>query len=248
MKISIITVSFNAADTISRTLASVRDQTYTNIEHVVIDGNSTDETLSIIKSYKHVNQFISETDNGMYNALNKGIKLASGDYVGILNADDILHSNDVIETLVHHIKESQKDLYYGDIRFTSTKNPNRTLRYYSSAKFHPSKFEKGYMPAHPSVYIKNSLFDELGLYKEDYEIAADYELLIRYLYTNKVSYQYIPLLMVDMQPGGRSNTSWKSRYTLNKEIVRGCRENGISTNMAKLSMKYFRKIFEYMPR
>ena len=247
MKISIITVSFNAAKTISRTLQSIADQTYADIEHIVVDGKSTDDTMEIVQTYPHIAHCISGQDKGMYDAINKGIKLATGEYVGILNSDDWLNNELVIENLVQEIKKDQKDVYFGDIRFVKSRNSDKTLRYYSSAKFHPSRFANGYMPAHPSCYIKRSLFNELGGYKTDYHIAADYELLIRYLHTGGLSYRYLPMLMVDMLSGGRSNSSLQSRYILNKEIVRGCRENGISTNMIKLSLKYFKKVFEYLP-
>jgi len=247
MKITLLTVAYNAEKTITRTLVSVANQTYPDIEHIIVDGKSTDHTVTIVRSFPHVAKYISEPDQGMYDALNKGIGLATGDYIGTLNADDQLSDSQVIAKIVNEIKTDAKDVYFGDIRFVKTDNPAKTLRYYSSANFHPSKFAKGYMPAHPSVYIKRTLFAKYGLYKTDYSIAADYELLIRFLHNAGVSYRYLPLLIVDMLPGGRSNKSAWSRYLLNKEIVRGCQENGIKTNMLTLSFKYFRKIFEYFP-
>lgn len=246
MKISIITVCFNSEKTIADTLESVAKQTHDDIEHIVVDGGSSDNTLSIVQGFPHISNVISESDDGMYDALNKGINLATGDYIGTLNSDDQLNNSFVIENLVNEITKDSLDIYFGDVRFIKS-GKAKTLRYYSSSNFRPSKFAWGYMPAHPSVYIRRELFDEFGHYKTDYEIAADYELLIRFLHTAKASYRYLPELMVDMEPGGRSNASIKSRYVLNQEIVRGCRENGISTNMAKLSLKYFRKVFEYLP-
>jgi glycosyltransferase involved in cell wall biosynthesis len=247
LKISIITVTYNSASTIAETLHSVADQHYPDIEHIVIDGASKDNTLEIVKRFVHVSKVISEPDKGMYDALNKGIRLATGDYVGILNSDDALHNSSTITDLVKEIQKDRKDAYFADIRFIKPKNRAATLRYYSSAHFHPKKFEYGYMPAHPSFYMKRALFEKHGLYETNYTIAADYELLIRYLYTHQVSYRYLPLLMVDMLPGGLSNNSLFSRYLLNREIVMACATHGIKTNIFKLSLKYFKKVFEYFP-
>ncbi|XOV91141.1 MAG: glycosyltransferase family 2 protein [Bacteroidota bacterium] len=252
MKISIVTVTYNSANTLQGTLDSVNSQTYPNIEHILIDGASTDGTVDLIKKstarsddsqtgYK----WISEPDQGMYDALNKGIAMVSGDIIGILNSDDRFHDETILEQVAQAFEDPEVDAIYGDIRFVQPGNPEKTQRYYSSKHWNPEKFAWGYMPAHPSVYIRKKFYDQLGTFKTDYTIAADYELLIRFLYTHQLRTRYLPLLMVDMLPGGLSNQSWKSRWLLNKEIVRGCRENGIRTNMIKLSFKYFRKVFEY---
>lgn len=247
LKISIITVTYNSASTVSETLKSVAQQDYSNIEHIIVDGSSSDRTLAIVHDFSHISHVLSEPDKGMYDALNKGINLATGDYLGILNSDDTLHKSSTITDLVREIKKDRKDAYFADIRFIKPKNREATLRYYSSAHFHPKKFEFGYMPAHPSFYMKRELFQKHGLYETNYTIAADYELLIRYLFTHQVSYRYLHLLMVDMLPGGLSNNSFFSRYLLNKEIVIACAAHGIKTNIFKLSLKYFKKVFEYLP-
>ena len=140
------------------------------------------------------------------------------------------------------------DAIFGDIRFVAPKDRNKTTRYYSSARFNPSKFEWGYMPAHPSFYCRKEVYEQYGNFQIDYKIAADYEWLTRVLYKYKISYQYLPLLTVDMLPGGLSNGTLKRRWVLNKEIIRACDENGIKTNMLKLSLKYFRKVFEYLKK
>lgn len=247
MRISLITVAFNAEKTIEATLKSVASQTYTDLEHIVIDGASKDRTMKIVRNFPHVTKIVSEQDRGMYDALNKGLKLATGEYIGTLNADDKLHDDSVIQSLASEIKSDQQDVYFGDIRFVKKNDPSKTLRYYSSAKWHPSRFARGYMPAHPSCFVKRELFGKFGNYQTDYQIAADYELLIRFLHTHKASYRYLPILFTDMLPGGKSNHSFRSRYVLNKEIVRGCRENGIDTSLVRLSLKYFHKVFEYLP-
>jgi glycosyltransferase involved in cell wall biosynthesis len=246
MKISIITVTYNSARTIAETLQSVADQDCADIEHIVIDGASEDNTLEIVKRFAHVSKVISEPDRGMYDALNKGLSLASGDYIGVLNSDDTLADDQVIQKLVTAITQEQKDMYYGDVRFVTAHQSTKTIRYYSSKRFHPGRFEWGFMPAHPSCYIKKEIFDQFGGFQIDYTIAADYELLTRFLYKHKITYHYIPMVFVNMLPGGVSNESWRSRLLLNQEIIRACAENGIRTNLAKLSLKYFQKVFEYL--
>ncbi|MEQ8688297.1 MAG: glycosyltransferase family 2 protein [Imperialibacter sp.] len=247
MKITIVTVSYNSAATIERTLQSVASQTYGDIEHLIIDGASKDDTLKIVKRFPHVSQVVSEKDEGMYDAINKGLNMASGDVVGILNSDDALNGPTVISQVMQAFEnDNELGMIYGDIRFVPPQNLDKTVRYYSSAHFHPGKFEWGFMPAHPSCYIKRGAYEKYGNFQIDYHIAADYELLTRFMYKHQIKAKYLPLLMVDMLTGGRSNETLKSRWVLNEEIVRGCAENGISTNMLKLSLKYFRKVFEFM--
>lgn len=244
--VSIITVTFNSAATVGDTLQSVALQNHSNIEHIIIDGASKDHTLEVVKQYSHVAQVISEPDKGMYDGLNKGIALASGEIIGILNSDDVLHDTTIISKIVDAFEQdSSLESVFADIRFVSPKDRSKTTRYYSSARFDPSKFEWGYMPAHPSFYCRKSVYKQYGTFQIDYQIAADYEWLTRVLYKHQISYQYLPLLTVDMLPGGLSNGTLERRWRLNKEIIRACAENGIKTNMFKLSLKYFRKIFEY---
>ena len=248
MTISLITVCFNSETCIRSTIESILFQTYSNIEYIVIDGGSLDSTVDIIKEYEQ--QFdgrmhwISEPDNGLYDAMNKGIKMATGDVVGILNSDDFYKDSNVIERIANLFMESDVDSCFADMRYVNPNNLGKTVRYYSSAKFHPKKFRLGFMPGHSTFFVRKKYFNEIGYYKTDYQIAADYELLIRFLYTNKLNYQYIPMDMVIMRIGGKSTQSLKSNYILNKEIIRACKENGIYTNLFILSLKYFRKIFE----
>lgn len=246
MKISIITVTYNSASTLKDTIKSVQQQDYANIEHIIIDGNSKDDTLDIIRSYPHITNWISEKDKGLYDAINKGIKRATGDIIGILNSDDFFPSNKVVSDIAAQFEDPEVDAVIGDIAFVKPENLEKIVRHYSSAKFHPKKFAAGYMPAHPSFYVRKKFYDTYGLYKLDYKIAADYELLIRFMHTKGIRFRYIPEILVYMRTGGVSNQSAMSRYVLNKEIVRACDENGIKTNMARLSMKYFNKIFEYI--
>ncbi|HEX6181584.1 MAG TPA: glycosyltransferase family 2 protein [Chitinophagaceae bacterium] len=246
MKVSIITVTYNSAATLRDTLESVKKQDYPYIEHILVDGGSKDGTVSIIRAYPHVAKYVSEKDEGLYDAINKGILMSTGDVVGILNSDDFFPNNLVISRMVEKLKENNADALYGDIAFVRPSNLQRVIRLYSGKKFHPRKFAYGYMPPHPSVYIKRKFYEQYGLYKLDYEIAADYELLIRFLHGKGLTCVYNPETMVYMRTGGVSNKNIMSRYTLNKEIVKACRENGIKTNMLKLSLKYFSKIFEFI--
>jgi glycosyltransferase involved in cell wall biosynthesis len=246
MKISIITVTYNSAATLSDTLQSVRSQDYPDIEHILVDGGSTDGTVELIRKAPHVHNWVSEKDRGLYDAINKGIRMATGDIVGILNSDDFFPGNHIVSKIAAAFQGKDLEAVYGDIAFVRPDNLEKIVRLYSSRKFNPGRFAYGYMPAHPSFYVKRDAYLRLGLYKEDYKIAADYELLMRFLYRHRLRYAYIPEVLVHMRTGGVSNRNILSRYTLNREIIRACRENGVNTNMAILSFKYLNKVFEYI--
>lgn len=243
MKISIITATYNSAYTLANCISSINNQTFAFIEHIIIDGSSTDNTLEIIKNTPNrITKIVSEPDKGIYDAMNKGIQLATGDVIGVLNSDDFFTSNDVIEKIVTAFESNDIDVAYGDICFVKPKDLSKKVRYYSAKWFTPSLFRFGFMPPHPSVYVRRECYEEFGLYKIDYKIAADYELLIRFLKVNKLKTSYLNFCVVTMRTGGDSTRNWKSNWILNKEIVRGCRENGIYTNMLILSLKYAVKI------
>ena len=245
MKISIITATYNSSAYIADCVKSVHDQTYHDIEHIIVDGASKDNTLEIVNGIPNrVGKIISEPDKGIYDAMNKGIHTATGDVIGILNSDDFFTSNDVIQTVVDTFKNNDIDALYGDVHFVSPDNLSKSVRYYSSSVFKPSLFRFGFMPAHPSFYMKKECYDKYGLYALDYKIASDYDLLIRYLYKEKIKYKYIKKDFVTMRTGGVSTENFNSRVTLNKEIVRACRKYGIYTNLFMMSLKYLYKIFE----
>lgn len=249
MKVSIITVAFNAEATIRDTIESVLAQDYPDIEHIIIDGVSKDHTAEIVRSYGDcIAKFVSEPDRGMYDGMNKGIKLATGDVIAILNADDFYVNSQVVSTIVEHFHKYQVDAVFGDLVYVKNDDLNKVVRYYSSASFHPSKFAYGWMPAHPTFVVKRSAFDRYGFFKTDYKIAADYELLIRFLAVQQMSYHYIPQVLVKMRTGGASTANLSSNWILNREIVRGCLENGIQTNMTKVLSKYFVKVFQLVAR
>ena len=248
MKISLITVTFNSDLTLRDTIQSILNQTFSDIEYIIIDGLSKDNTVDIIRKYEPQFQgrfkWISERDNGLYDAMNKGIRMSTGDIVGIINSDDFYHRRDIISRVAEAFKNEETQAVYGDVRFVNPDNLNRTVRYYSSRNFSPNRFRYGFMPAHPTFFTYRRYFEEFGFYKIDYHIAADYELLIRFLYTHRLKAKYLSLDFMKMRTGGASTASIKSNILLNKEIVRACSENGIWTCMPLLFLKYFIKVFE----
>ena len=247
MKVSIITVCYNSVDTIEDTILSVRSQSYPHIEHIVVDGGSRDGTIDVIRKYDNqITRWISEPDKGIYDAMNKGIELASGEVIGTLNADDFYYSPEVISEVVQILQSHAVEIVFGDVVFVDPKNLNRVTRTYSAKNWRPEKFAWGFMPPHPSCFVKRSCFHRYGMFKTDYEIASDYELLIRFLLVNRIPYHYLPLKMVKMRTGGVSTRNLNSNIILNNEIIRGCRENGIKTSYWKVYSKYFRKVFELM--
>lgn len=245
MKISIITATYNSAAHIADCVKSVNDQTYDDIEHIIIDGASSDDTLEIIKSIPNrVAKIVSEPDKGIYDAMNKGIKAATGDVIGILNSDDFFTSDDVISAIFFAFENNDIDAVYGDVHYVNPENLNKCVRYYSSAVFKPSLFKFGLMPAHPSFYVKRSCYEKYGVYSLDYKIASDFDLLIRFLYTHKIKYRYLKKDFVTMRTGGESTKNLNNRMLLNKEDLKACRKYGITTNMFMIMFKYVYKIFE----
>jgi len=245
MKVTIITVCYNSAAHIEDAINSVLEQDYADIEHIVIDGNSNDGTQRILEKYNDkLAHWTSEPDHGIYDAMNKGIKKATGDVIGILNSDDFYFDNQVISKVAKAFSDHSTEAVFGDLIFVDPKDINRTVRTYSSKNWHPDKFARGYMPAHPTFFVKKEFYEKHGLFETDYEIAADYEMLIRLLYVYQLKYTYLPIKMVKMRKGGVSSNGIKSNIILNNEIIRACRKHGIKTNALKIYPKYFRKVFE----
>lgn len=245
MKVSIITVVRNNQATIAQSIDSVLSQDYPDIEYIAIDGNSTDCTTAIAQSYgKKITQLVSEPDLGMYDAMNKGLNLATGDIVGFLNSDDFYANSSVISHIVRQFYQQQVDLVFGDIVFVHPHNSQKVIRYYSSANFHPELFRWGWMPAHPSCFIKRRVYQEYGSFSTDYQLAADYELLLRFMAIHRLSYSYLPQVLVKMRPSGASNRNLACRWISNLEVLKACREHGISTNFFQLLARYPAKILE----
>lgn len=247
--ISIITATYNSAETINDTIKSVLCQTNKDFEYIIVDGGSTDETIDIVKSYESEFsgrlKWVSEKDKGIYDAMNKGIKMASGDIIGILNSDDYYTSDDILQTIADAFKCQNVDAIYGDIHFIKDGVPDKCVRYYSSRLFSPFWLRFGFMPAHPSFYCKREVFDKSGLYRLDYKIGSDYEMMVRTFRKHKISSRYVPKDFVTMRTGGASNSNLQSRLTLIKEDVKACRDNGIYTNELFICLKFLYKIFEF---
>lgn len=247
--ISIITATFNSAKTLKDTIQSVLRQTNKDFEYLIIDGGSTDETIDIVKSYESEFsgrlKWVSEKDQGIYDAMNKGIKMASGDVVGILNSDDYFTSDDILQTVDNAFKSHEIDAIYGDIHFIRDGAPDKCVRYYSSRMFSPFWLRFGFMPAHPSFYCKREVFEKAGLYSLDYKIGADYEMMVRLFKRHKIKSLYANKDFVTMRTGGASNNNVRSRLTLIEEDVKACRVNGLYTNRFFIMLKFLYKIFEF---
>lgn len=245
--VSIITVCQNASDTIRDTILSVASQDYERVEHIIVDGASRDGTKEIISSLRdHVDVLVSEPDEGLYDALNKGIAMARGAVVGILNADDVYEDETSLRRLVRGLQNADADAVFADLVVTKRHDTRSVLRRYSSRYFAPGRLRFGWMPAHPTLLVRRDVLDEVGLYSLDYEIAADYEMVIRLFAVRRASYSYLPRVVVRMRSGGTSSSSWRRRLLLNQEIVRACRSHGISTSLPLVLAKAPLKMLEYV--
>jgi len=242
-KISIITITYNSEKTLDDTIKSVLSQNYKNIEYIIVDGNSKDSTIDIVKSYgDKISKFVSEKDSGIYDAMNKGLRLATGDVVGILNSDDFYSDENVIQKIVTVFEENPVDSVFADLIYVKPNDLTTTTRYYDSSYFSPGKFKYGWMPAHPTFFVKRRIYQQYGLFDTTYKIAADYELLTRFLGRYHISYFYIKEALVTMRLGGISTRNLKSNFILNHEIIRACKENGIYTNWLMVLSKYPQKL------
>ena len=249
MKISIITVCFNSEDTIRDTIESVLSQTHPDIEYIIVDGASSDNTLSIIQEYQdQISKVVSEPDKGIYDAMNKGIQLATGHFVGILNSDDVFFDQDTIKGLVDFFRSNPElDGAYADLVYVQRDRLDKVSRYYTSRNFHPWQIRFGLIFPHPTLYVKPELFRKLGYYRLDYRVAADFEMMAR-LITNGVNLARNPLVMVKMREGGISSTGFKWRVHQNFEIVRACKTNGIYTNIFMVMLKIPFKLASYFKK
>ncbi|MCF0182870.1 MAG: glycosyltransferase, partial [Bacteroidaceae bacterium] len=229
MKISVITAVYNRESTIETALRSVLSQTYKDIEYIIVDGLSTDGTMDIVRRYETLFEgrmrIVSERDKGMYDAMNKGIAMATGDVVGILNSDDFLTADDVIERVAENIEGV--DAVYGDVHFIDGDDPDVCVRYYSSRMFRPWMLRFGFMPAHPSFYARREVYEKFGGYALDYKIAADFDLMVRFFCNNRISSRYVDKDFVTMRIGGVSTRNLKNRWVLSQEDLLACRRNGV---------------------
>lgn len=243
LKVSIITVSFNSCNTIKKTFESVKNQNYNDIELIVVDGGSTDSTISVIEEYKFcIDKFISEPDHGIYDAMNKGILMSTGDLIGILNSDDFLINDSVITKVVKYHKNNNVDISLGNI--VQFKN-NISKRTYSSRKWTPKRLKLGLMPPHPSMFVKKDIYDRYGLYKLNYKIASDYEIMIRFFLRYGISWGYSGVTTTKMLMGGVSSSGVKSYKQITKDIYQGFSENNINFCRFSVQFRLIYKLFEF---
>ncbi len=245
MKISIITIAFNSEETIEDTIKSVVAQDYKDVEYIIIDGGSTDGTLQIVDKYKdNIAKVISEPDKGIYDAMNKGVRASMGELVGILNSDDFYASNTVLSEIADAIGD--KDAIYADLVYVDRENTEKVVRYWKAGAYKEDCFFKGWMPPHPTFFIRKRLYDKYGDYNLKLKSAADYELMLRMLHKHKISVTYLPKVITKMRVGGQSNVTLKNRLKANKEDRMAWELNGLEPKFYSLYLKPARKITQFL--
>ena len=242
-KISIITISYNAEVTIEKTLKSIKSQSYDNIEHIIVDGGSKDNTLEICNSYPHVSKIISEPDKGVYDAFNKGIKSATGDVIGFLNADDTFYNENSIQDIVDAFSNNETDIVYGNLNYVNEES--KVIRNWISRPYEKGLLKKAWKIAHPSFYCKKEVYDRLGGYNDSFKIAGDFELCLRFLEINQVPSFYLNKKLVKMLVGGISNSGLKSKWIIFKEDLRAFKINNISVNPVLFFLYKLKKIKQF---
>ncbi len=248
MKVSIITVAYNAEATIGDALRSVASQSHPDIEHIVIDGASSDGTMAIVEQYRsRLTHVISESDRGIYDAMNKGLRLATGDIIGFLNSDDYYAHDRVIETVTRAFSVEDVEAVFADVQFVDSRAPSKVIRRYSSRWFRPDRIGWGWMPAHPTLFFRHTVYQRSGLFRTDFRIAGDFEFIARVFSGQSVHYRYIPEPQVVMRTGGVSTSGLSGTILLNREVLRACRLNGIPSNYLKIGSKYLLKLLEFAP-
>jgi glycosyltransferase involved in cell wall biosynthesis len=245
MKVSIITATYNSERTIKDTLASVKQQTYKDVEHIIIDGDSKDRTIKLLDLYGHQGPVLSEADNGIYDAMNKGVAMADGDIVGILNSDDFYSDNKVIEKVVKAFEIFDCDAVYGDLVYIDCKQTNKIVRKWVAGNYDKKLFYKGWMPPHPTVFIKKEVYEKYGSFNLKFKSSSDYELLLRLMVLNNIKVRYIPHVLVHMRTGGQSTKSLSNRLAAHKEDYLAWLSNGISPKWYTLAMKPLSKLKQF---
>ena len=251
MKISIVTATYNSASFINDCLDSIKLQNYKNIEHIIVDGASTDETLLLLKSKRNqLKKLISEPDMGIYDAMNKGIKIASGDIIGLLNSDDFYANNTVISKVVREFeRDSLLDACYSDLIYVDQFKISKIVRYVKSREFNIGLFSKGWCPPHPTFFVRRSVYERLGIFDLNYHIASDVDLMMRFLEKHKIKSKYIPEVWVKMRMGGTTNKNLKNILLQNKEIIHSLNKNNLSVNLLKfIVFKIISRIFQYFKK
>lgn len=249
MKVSIITIAYNSAETIEDTIQSVAAQSYPDIEYIVIDGASKDETMDIVNRHRDaIATVVSEPDKGIYDAMNKGVERATGDVVGILNSDDFYADADVISDVVAHFKSTGSDGVYADLVYVDRDDPEKVVRYWKSKPYASGLFRKGWMPAHPTFFVRKHCYDNFGHYDTRLRSAADYELMLRFIERHKISVSYLNRTITKMRVGGQSNVSMKNRIRANQEDREAWRMNNLTPAWYTLYLKPISKIGQFLKR
>jgi glycosyltransferase len=246
MKVSIITATYNSAATVCDTLASVQRQTYPHIEHIIIDGESKDDTLQLIKNAGHTGPLISEKDKGLYDAMNKGIKQTQGEIVAILNSDDLYAHENVIKNIVEVFEQTGCEAVYGDLIFVHPEKPDKVLRKWVAGGYDRNLFLRGWMPPHPAFFVKREVYDRLGVFNIVLKSSADYELLLRFMYLHEIKVAYLPDVLVRMRSGGHSNRSLMNRLRAHKEDYLAWDMNHLQPRWYTLMLKPVRKIKQFL--
>ena len=248
MKISIITATFNSGKTVRDTFVSVLNQTYDNYELIVVDGGSKDDTLEIIRHYEPIfkgrMKWISEPDRGIYDAMNKGIAMATGDVVGILNSDDFYSSNGILRMVASSMRNKNIDAVYGDVHYVHDNDLGKCVRYYSSRAFHRVWMRFGFMPAHPSFYCRREVYEKYGTFDLSYKVAADFECLLRLIFLHRIRTMYLPLDFVTMRTGGASTQGFASHKQIMSDHQLAFKKNGVYSNVFMECLRYVYKIYE----
>jgi glycosyltransferase len=245
LKLSIITAVYNSKDTIEDCLKSVASQTYKDVEHIIIDGGSTDGTMEVIENNKYKiinNKLLSEPDEGIYDALNKGIKLATGDVIGLLHSDDIYFDENVLTKVAKVFEKEKVDSVYGDLIYVDKKDTSKVFRYWKAGEFSEDSLRKGWMPPHPAFFVRKEIFYKYGLYDTTLKIASDYDLILRFLGKHKITTAYLPEILVKMRWGGKSNKSLSSIIQKSCEDYRALKKNNFPNALWVLIMKNLSKL------
>ena len=250
MRLSIITATYNSERTLRDTMESILNQTFQDFEYIIVDGASKDATLDIIREYEPRFQgkmrYLSEPDKGIYDAMNKGFAMATGDVIGILNSDDFFTSEDVLQAVVDGFAGEYVDAVYADIHFVGTDDLTKCVRYYSSSVFRPWMMRFGMIPAHPSFYCRKAVYDQYGSFDTTYRIAADFEILLRLIFIHRIRTRYVKKDFVTMRLGGASTTGYGSWSLIMKEHLQIMKRHGVVTNRFLLSLRYIYKLFEFL--
>ncbi|WP_259014300.1 glycosyltransferase family 2 protein [Emticicia fluvialis] len=246
MKISIVTAAFNSAATIKDTIDSVLAQDYPDIEHLIVDGASSDGTVDILKSYGDKIRWVSEKDKGIYDAMNKGVSMATGEAIGIVGSDDFYPDSHVISKVAKAFQESKADAVYGDLHYVNNKDVTKIERNWVSGEYNKNRFLNGWMPPHTAFFLKKKIYDAHGLYNLNLQSAADYELMLRMLYKYNVSACYIPEVLMKMRIGGNSNSSFRKRLAANREDRLAWTINGLEPRWYTLYAKPLSKLLQWV--